>query len=58
MDNKILDLIEMNCWDEIVTKFCIMYPSIAEKEKRRIPQVLLQYIEVEKQKQSLNRVLW
>lgn len=48
MDNNMLDLIEMNCWDEIVTKFCIMYPSIAEKEKRRIPQVLLQYIEVEK----------
>lgn len=48
MDNKMLDLIEMNCWDEIVTKFCIMYPSIAEKEKKRIPQVLLQYIEVEK----------
>jgi len=48
MDNKMLDLIEMNCWDEIVTKFCIMYPSIAEKEKLRIPSVLLQYIEVEK----------
>lgn len=48
MDNKMLDLTEMNCWDEIVTKFCIMYPSIAEKEKRRIPQALLQYIEGEK----------
>jgi len=48
MDNKMLDLIEMNCWDEIVTKFCSMYPFIAEKEKRRIPDVLLQYVEVEK----------
>lgn len=47
MDNKILDLIEMNCWDEIVTKFCIMYPSIAEKEKRRIPSILLEYLKVE-----------
>ena len=49
MDNKMLDLIEMNCWDEIVTKFCSMYPFIADKEKRRIPDVLLQYVEVEKQ---------
>jgi len=46
MDNKMLDLIEMACWDEIVTKFVAMYPAIAEKEKRRIPDVLLQYIEV------------
>lgn len=48
MDNKMLDLIEMNCWDEIITKFCIMYPSIALAERKRIPQVLLQYIETEK----------
>jgi hypothetical protein len=48
MDNNILDLIDMNCWDEIVTKFCIMYPSIAPTERRKIPQVLLNYIEVEK----------
>jgi len=44
MDNKMLDLIEMNCWDEIVTKFCIMYPSIAENEKRRIPPILIEYL--------------
>lgn len=48
MDNKMLDLTEMSCWDEIVTKFCVMYPSIDKKEQRRIPEVLLQYIEVEK----------
>jgi len=48
MDNKMLDLTEMACWDEIVTKFCAMYPSIDKKERRRIPEVLLQYIEVEK----------
>lgn len=48
MDNKMLDLTEMSCWDDIVIKFCAIYPSIAPKERRRIPEVLLQYIEVEK----------
>ena len=48
MDNKILDLIDMNCWDEIVTKFCIMYPMISKEERRRIPEILMQYVEVEK----------
>lgn len=48
MDNKMLDLTEMNCWDEIVTKFCQMYPIIDAKEKKRIPKMLLQYMEVEK----------
>lgn len=47
MDNKTLDLIDMNCWDEIVTKFCKIYPSIAKEERRRIPEVLLQYLETE-----------
>ncbi len=48
MDNKMLDLTEMACWDEIVTKFCKMFPHIAKTERRRIPEVLLQYIEAEK----------
>ena len=48
MDNKMLDLTEMSCWDDIVTKFCAIYPSIAPKERRRIPEILLQYVEVEK----------
>ncbi len=47
MDNKILDLTEMNCFDEIVTKFQIIYPSIAPKERRRIPNVLLQYLQTD-----------
>jgi len=47
MDNHLLDLTEMSCWDEIVTKFVAMYPSIAPQERRRIPNVLLQYIETE-----------
>lgn len=48
MDNKTLDLIEMNCWDEIVVRFQKMYPYIAPKERKRIPNVLLQYINTDK----------
>lgn len=48
MDNKMLDLIDMNCWDEIVVKFQTMYPYIAPKERKRIPNVLLQYINTDK----------
>jgi len=48
LDNSMIDLIDMSCWDEIVTKFIAMYPSISDNEKRRVPQVLLNYIEVEK----------
>lgn len=48
MDNKMLDLIDMNCFDEIVEKFVKIYPSIAKNERRRIPAILMQYIETEK----------
>lgn len=44
MDNKMLDLIDMNCWDLIVTKFQKIYPFIAKNEKKRIPDILLQYV--------------
>lgn len=44
MDNKMLDLVDMACWDEIVIKFQKMYPSIAKEERKRIPEILLQYI--------------
>lgn len=47
LDNRMIDLINMACWDEIVTKFVAMYPEIAENEKKRIPQVLLNYIQTE-----------
>jgi hypothetical protein len=48
MDNKMLDLTDMNCFDEIVQKFCIIYPDIAKSERKRIPSILMQYIETEK----------
>jgi hypothetical protein len=47
LDNYMLDLTELACWDDVITKFCKMYPSIAKEERRRIPKVLLDYIEVE-----------
>jgi len=48
MDNQMIDLINMSCWDTIVIRFVNMYPSIAENEKKRIPRILLQYFDTEK----------
>jgi len=47
MDNKMIDLMDMNCFDEIITKTSKMYPHIAQEERRRIPKVLIDYIETE-----------
>ncbi len=44
LDAHMLDLTDLNCWDEVVVKFQKMYPSIAPNERRRIPEVLLQYL--------------
>jgi hypothetical protein len=46
-DNKMLDLIEMNCFDTIIQKFTKMYPHIAPEEKRRIPPILIEYLKTE-----------
>lgn len=46
-DNKTLDLIDMYCFAEIIDKFVKIYPFIEKSERRRIPSVLMQYIEVE-----------
>lgn len=46
-DNKMLDLIEMNCFDTIIQKFVKMYPSIAQEERRRIPPILIEYLKTE-----------
>lgn len=48
LDNHAIDLMELNCFDEVVAKFVRMYPDIDPDEKRRIPSVLLQYVEIEK----------
>lgn len=47
MDNNMLDLIEMNCFDTIVERFLKIYPFIAKKERRHIPLVLLEYLKDE-----------
>lgn len=47
MDNKLLDLIDMNCFDKIVERVTEMYPQIAPEEKRRIPAILREYIKTE-----------
>lgn len=47
MDNNTLDMINMNCFDEIITKFAEMYDDIAQEEKRRIPAILLEYLKNE-----------
>lgn len=47
-DNKTLDIMDLNCFDIVITRFVAMYPSIDQKERRYIPDVLLQYVEVEK----------
>jgi len=48
MDNGTLDLMDMNCFDEIIEKFVAMYPDIAPEERRHIPDVLMQYVEANK----------
>jgi hypothetical protein len=47
MDNGVLDMTDMNCWDAIVTRFQEMYPYIAQKERKHIPEILRQYIEID-----------
>ena len=37
----------MNCFDTIIQKFAKMYPFIAPDEKRRIPNILLEYLKTE-----------
>jgi len=44
-DSKILDLMQLNCFDLVIERFVIIYASIAPKERRNIPDVLLQYIQ-------------
>ena len=47
LDNGMIDLIEMNCFDTIIQKFTKIYPHIAQEEKRRIPSILIEYLKTE-----------
>jgi len=44
LDTCMIGLSDLSCWDEVVVKFQKIYPFIAYKEKKRIPDILLQYI--------------
>lgn len=44
LDNNILDLTELNCFDKVIDAFLAMYPDIAKEERKRIPATLMQYI--------------
>lgn len=46
-DNFTLDITEMNCYDLIIERFIAMYPDIDPKERRFIPDTLMQYIKNE-----------
>jgi len=48
LDNYALDITDLSCFDEVIRKVVAIYPHIAPEERRRIPQVLLNYIETEK----------
>jgi hypothetical protein len=44
MDNKILDLMDMNCFNDIIEKFLVIYPDIDKAERKYIPDILIQYL--------------
>lgn len=43
-DSGMLDLMALNCFDQVIEKFLRMYLVIAPKERRNIPDVLMQYV--------------
>lgn len=43
LDNKMLDLIDLHCFDTVIERFVAMYPAIDKAERKYIPDVLLQY---------------
>lgn len=46
-DRNMLDLTELNCFDEVIEKFVKLYPFIAKEERRRIPHILLEYLKTD-----------
>lgn len=46
-DDKTLPITQLNCFDEVVRKFCILYPLMTTEEKRKVPKVLLPYLDAE-----------
>lgn len=46
-DNHIIDISELNCFNEVIEKITKLYPHIAKEERRRIPAILLEYIKID-----------
>lgn len=46
-DSKMIDITELNCYDLVIERFIAMYPDIDPKERRYIPDILLQYVKNE-----------
>lgn len=46
-DNNMLDITELSCFNTVIERFVAMYPDIAPKERKYIPDVLLQYVKNE-----------
>lgn len=46
-DNKMIDIIDLHCFDTVIQKFVKIYPFIAQEERRRIPPILLEYLKTE-----------
>lgn len=47
LDNCVIDLTDLHCWDDVVEKFQRMYPRMAKEERKHIPETLRQYITVD-----------
>lgn len=45
-DNFTLDIIDLNCFDEVIEKFVAMFTDIDKKERKYIPEALLQYVNI------------
>lgn len=47
-DDGMLPLTQLNCFDEVIMKIVAIYPDIDKKERRRLPDYIMQYIDVER----------
>jgi hypothetical protein len=43
-DNYMIEIEELKCFQEVIEKFIQIFPNIEEKERRRIPEILLKYV--------------
>lgn len=46
-DNHMIDITELNCYALVIERFLAIYPDIDPKERKYIPDALLQYVKNE-----------